>query len=24
MWSEPVWRVPWCEACGERAARQSG
>ena len=21
MWSEPVWRVPWCEACGERAAR---
>jgi bacteriocin biosynthesis cyclodehydratase domain-containing protein len=21
MWSEPVWRVPWCEACGARAAR---
>jgi bacteriocin biosynthesis cyclodehydratase domain-containing protein len=21
MWSEPVWRVPWCQACGERAAR---
>lgn len=21
MWSEPVWRVPWCEACGGRAAR---
>jgi len=24
MWSEPVWRVPWCEACGERAARRDG
>jgi bacteriocin biosynthesis cyclodehydratase domain-containing protein len=21
MWSEPVWRVPWCEACGPLAAR---
>jgi bacteriocin biosynthesis cyclodehydratase domain-containing protein len=21
MWSEPVWRVPWCQACGEAAAR---
>jgi bacteriocin biosynthesis cyclodehydratase domain-containing protein len=21
MWSEPVWRVPWCEACGTRSAR---
>jgi bacteriocin biosynthesis cyclodehydratase domain-containing protein len=23
MWSEPAWRVPWCEACGERAARRA-
>ena len=21
MWSEPVWRVPWCESCGDQAAR---
>ncbi|MEP7124828.1 MAG: TOMM precursor leader peptide-binding protein [Byssovorax sp.] len=20
VWSEPVWRVPWCEACGPRAS----
>lgn len=24
MWSEPVWRVPWCEACGERGAHRDG
>lgn len=21
MWSEPVWRVPWCEACGPLTPR---
>lgn len=21
MWSEPVWRVPWCQACGDAVAR---
>ena len=21
MWSEPVWRVPWCGSCGEPATR---
>ena len=21
MWSEPAWRVPWCESCGDQAAR---
>ena len=21
MWSEPVWRVPWCQACGAAPAR---
>lgn len=22
LWSEPVWRVPWCEGCGPAAGRR--